>query len=65
LDEINPKHLNGCITLHFNKESKELESISPMLPATSIQELINQLQSARNAIDHLLKDLVDKNLPKN
>lgn len=64
LDKANPGYINGCVCLHFDKQTKELKSISPMVPATSIEELFNQLQSAEKAIHHFLQELVNKGLHK-
>lgn len=58
-------HINGCIILHFNKETKRLESISPMLQVGSIAELMEQMLHARDAIQGLLDDLMNKGLAKN
>jgi len=65
LDKMNPEHINGCVILHFDKETKELKSISPMLNVTSIKELYGQLNQAKHAIHHFLNDLTNKGLHKN
>ncbi len=64
LKEMNPDTLNMCVIMHFDKETKELKSISPVVQATSIDELYNQLYSTREAISHFLNDLIDKGLKK-
>lgn len=65
LAQWDTKFNNGAVLLHFDKETNELKSISPVLPVKSLEELVNSLQSARNAIDAFVKDVVDKQLPKN
>lgn len=65
LTRWDPERLNACIILHFDKETKRLQSISPMLNVTSIQELFNQLSDARDAIQGFLNDLMNKNLIHN
>lgn len=57
--------LNACIILHFNKETKRLETISPLLQVDSIQELFEQMLCARDAIQGFLDDLMNKKLVKN
>lgn len=64
LKEMNPAYTNGCVILHFDKETGELKSISPMLPVQSIDGLYQGLSSAEKAIHQFLEDLINKGLYK-
>lgn len=65
LNKFDESHRNGAVILHFDKETNELKSISPLLPVKSIDELYDSLKHAREAINHFLNDLVNKGLHKN
>lgn len=65
LNEFSPDSLNGAVIIHMDKKTKEIKSISPLLSASSIDELYNQLSDTRDAIQHFLNDLVNKGLHKN
>lgn len=59
LQEFDPAYYNGAVVLHFDKQTERLHSISPMIPATSIQELYLKLHDARDAITNVLNDLIN------
>jgi hypothetical protein len=65
IQKFDERYLNGAVITHFDKETKLLKSISPMLPVQSISELYEQLRQTRDAIQHFLNDLVNKELYKN
>jgi hypothetical protein len=63
-----PESLNGAVILHFDEETKELKSISPIIPfqsPTASEDLYNALVQARDAIQLFLNDWIDRGLPKN
>lgn len=55
----------GCIILHFNKDTKKLESMSPMVQVDSVQQLFDTMLDARNCIQSFLDDLMNKGLAHN
>jgi hypothetical protein len=65
LNKWDENSINAVVILHFDKETKLLKSISPMLQASSMEELYNQLSSAEKAIHAFLNDLINKGLHKN
>lgn len=65
LSEFNPEFLNGAVVFHMDKETKELKSISPVCPVSSVDELYKQLSQVRDGIQHFLNDLLNKGIYKN
>lgn len=65
LRDMYPETVNGCVILHFEGDGKTLKSISPMLPADSIEVIFNSLSQTRDAIQGFLNDLLNKGLVSN
>jgi len=55
---------HGAVLFKLN-DKNEVTHISPMLRANSIEEMIKQLGMVRNAVESLMHQLVDSQLPKN
>lgn len=55
---------DGAVMFKLNAEGR-VETISPLVKATDLETMLNQLGDVRNAIDAFIKEVVDKNLPKN
>lgn len=65
IEKINPNTVNGCVCLHFNKKTMDLDAVSPMLPANNIKEMIQQLDLAERAIRDLKVTLINREVSKN
>lgn len=65
LNEMFPDTANEVIIIHSDPRTKEPKTMSPMVQATSIGELIQRLVGAREAIQHFINDLTDKQLKSN
>lgn len=64
-DAMFPATVNGFIVLHFDKETRDLKSISPCVPVDNLGELIGKLGAVENAIHHLRDSLVNSTINPN
>lgn len=65
LQEFKTETINGAVIFHMNKQTRQVESISPLLQFESTQDMFNQLSRVRDTIQHFLNELVDKGLCHN
>lgn len=65
LKEYKPETINECIIVHLDKETEQVQSISPLVKARSMDELFTKLSNTRDAIQGFLNELVNKKLIDN
>lgn len=65
LTEFAPETLNGAVIFHLDKQTKEVKSFSPIMPADSIPEMYQQLAAVKVGIESLMSQLVKGALPNN
>ena len=62
--EIFPESSTAIIFFHFDKENKNLKTMSPFMPVTSLDELYSKLWHCREAVSQFLEDMVKRGLEK-
>lgn len=55
---------DGAILFKLN-DKNEITHISPILRVDNITDMVKQLEMVRNAVEHFMHEIVDKQLPKN
>ena len=65
INKMNPGFDNGAVIFHMIKGTHQVDSISPLVMAGNIQDMIFQLAQCRDAIDMLIKDLVNRQMKNN